>query len=162
MIYPYILHVILPIQKVGIIQEHIYIYMPIWSRSTILPIQLPQYFHKIMDNTIILDGYIITHIFIWVSNTHLFTCWVILISISFHPRQRGTEGLVIHPFSKHPNAPLYITIWKPLVFVPQVLNAFPKGVPNNTTLSSWVHVEPSHWLKICIYEKIFANIFGLS
>ncbi len=38
------------------------------------------------------------------------TCWVILISVSFHPRQKGREGLVIHPFSKHPNAPLYITI----------------------------------------------------
>jgi hypothetical protein len=93
------------------------------------------------------------------------TYWVILISVSFHPRQRGTEGLVIHPFSKHPNAPLFITIWKPLVHVPndvpQVLNAFPKGVPNNTTLSSWVHVESSHWLRILYLWKNINQHFWL-
>jgi hypothetical protein len=81
---------------------YIYICPPKWSRSAILPIQLPLYFDKIMDNTIILDGYIITHIFVWVSKYPSIIYWVLLISVSFHPRQEGREGLVIHPFSKHP------------------------------------------------------------
>jgi hypothetical protein len=94
-------------------------------------------------------GWIYNHShFYWSFKYPSITYWVILIFVSFHPRQRETEGLVIHPFLKHPNAPLYTQQFENLLYM------FPMMFPKFSMHSPRVFPITPHFLLECMLSHL--------